>query len=100
MDHRDFVAAENAAIRPVRAVATPEGEVVVFLDPSTARELAAAWSIYHVDKSCADRRPRWGDDYIQLVTAAGHADVEAGTARVVDPLTAGFDLRPVSGGRS
>lgn len=95
MDPRDFTTAEAARVRPVEAWATPEGDVFVRVDAATAREIAAAWGAWHATSAVnSDGRPRWHDDVVTLLAAAAHADVEAGTARIVDPD--GYVLRAVA----
>lgn len=78
----------------VQAIAN-DGDVLVIVDAATARELAGAWSIYHTNETHNARRPRWHDDVVALVTAAAHADMATGHARVA---RGPFRIRPVPGG--
>lgn len=102
MDHRDFTASEIAAAaddvtpRPVRAVATPEGDVHIIVDAATARFMASAWATFHADPPRNTFRD-WPADVIQLVTAAAHADLEAGRAYVI---RRGFTVHPIPGAAS
>lgn len=87
MDPRDFTAAEQAADtrRPaVPVVAFNDGgDVVLMLDPATARTVAVAWSILHTTDETHNRvRPRWHDDLVSILSAAAYADLEAGTASI------------------
>ena len=60
-------------------------------DPATARTLAVGWLFLHSDDQTR-QRPRWHDDFVAILTAAGYADIEAGTAKI---LPGHFCLTPV-----
>lgn len=89
MDARDFVSAEIAAavddVPPVPLSAWNDGgDVVIMCDPATARTLVVGWSILHTTDPVHDQaRPRWHDDLVAILTAAGYADIEAGTAKIL-----------------
>lgn len=85
MDHRDLgditpaqaAAAGDVPPALVQAEHTENGEVLIYVDSHTARTLALAWSLLHTtDETHNAQRPRWHDDYVRILTAAGHADVE------------------------
>ena len=101
MDVRDFVSAEIAAaaddVHPVPLSAWNDGgDVVIMCDPATARTLAAGWLFLHTDdQTHHHQRPRWHDDLVAILTAAGYADIEAGTAKI---LPGDFVLTPITGG--
>lgn len=69
------------------------GLVVLRVDPTTARDIAEAYAAW---AAVGDERPTWHDDVVAVLTAAAHAELENGTARVVDP--SGFEV--VTIGRS
>lgn len=103
MDPRDFTTAEIAAAAddvsttPLRAVATPEGDVHVIVDAATARYLATAWAQFHATPPMSTYRPGWPADVIQLITAAAHADMGAGRVYVI---RRGFTVHPIPGALS
>lgn len=56
-----------------------DGDVVIRVDPGTARDLAEAWSTLHaVDGELERIRPRWFDEVVHIHTAATTADLERG----------------------
>lgn len=91
MDPRDLVdltpaqaaAAGDVPPTPVQAEHTENGEVLIYVDSHTARTLALGWSLLHTtDQPHLAQRPRWHDDYVRILTAAAHADIEAGRPNV------------------
>lgn len=68
-------AAGDRPVRPIDASAN-EDDVLLIVDADTARDLAAAWSAWHMlNEPHAIHRPGWEADVTALVTAAAHADL-------------------------
>lgn len=99
MDPRDLVdltpaqkaAAGDVPPELVHAEVTPEGDVLIYVDSHTARTLALGWALLHTtDETHNAQRPRWHDDCVHILTAAAHADVDAGRPNVhrTHPFTA------------
>lgn len=66
-------------------VRADDGDVVIRVDPGTARDLAEAWATLHAVEAALERiRPRWVDEVVSIHRAAAEADVTRGD--VDDPI--------------
>ena len=87
-----------AATRPAYSkldVQADAGDVVIRIDPGTARDLAEAWSTAHaIDADLEQIRPRWFDEVVAIHTAAAVADVARGD--VPEPVNVPL-IRPNGG---
>lgn len=84
----------RAAYSPLTATHL-SGDVVIRVDPGTARDLAEAWATLHaIEPEHEVVRPRWMDEVVAMHRAAAHADLQRGA---VDPPVMVPLLRVVGG---
>lgn len=84
------------AYSPITVDST-RGDVVITVDPGTARDLAEAWATLHaVDATFETIRPRWFDEVVDIHRAAATADLARG--EVPEPVQVPL-IRPTGGDR-
>lgn len=93
---RDLPVTPLAAYSPL-TVSAAHGDVVIVVDPGTARDLAEAWATLHaVEPGLEAVRPRWFDEVVDIHLAATAADMTRGD--VPDPVQVPL-VRPGGGER-